>query len=106
MRDQARRAVAYVAGHLIAGRDSSSIYDVGVRAYFNFSGTVEEDNVSVYDHAEATHITGALPNLFHHGHRSHLTLDVDGQNFSGYDFLSGAHFSGHVSASSLALYDY
>jgi hypothetical protein len=110
MKDSTRVAVAYIAGRLISGQDSSSIYDYGVSKHFSFSGNVRGNDVSVYDHTLNCHITGfgvgTSISLFHYGNHKHITLEIKGNQFSGYDYDSGKHFSGTVSGNSISLYDY
>ena len=35
-----------------------------------------------------------------------MELELNGHNFTGYDYSSGSHFSGTVSGSGVSVYDY
>lgn len=106
MKDWTRRAVAYIAGRAIAGRDAGAIYDYAAGKHFIFSGTVNLNSYSVYDHGLRCHITGNPPSLYHFGNQKHLTLQIKGTEFSGYDYDTGKHFSGRVNGASISLYDH
>ncbi len=107
MKPHVRRGVAFVVRKAISGATSSSIYDYSESSHFHFSGTVSASSVSVYDHAEGCHVSGNLPNLFHHGDGRHIQLVIgNGQHFTGFDYGTGSHFSGRVSGRSVSLYDY
>src|SRR5437899_1531974 len=106
MNAHTRRAVAYIAGRLVTGTDSGSVYDYSAPGYFNFSGDVSEGNVNVYDYGQSCFVGGTLPSLYHYGNSRHLDLTVSGTDFEGYDYATGRHFSGSVSSASVSVYDY
>jgi hypothetical protein len=101
----ARRAVAYIAARLISGRQGSAIYDYSGTGYTHFSGSVGS-SVSIFDHSASAHISGPSQQFYHHGLNAHISLAVNGKNFSGYDYSSNSHFSGSVSQSNVTLYDH
>lgn len=101
-----RRAVAYIAGRMVAGSNSTHVYDYDSSKHFSFSGNADATKCNIYDHDRRCHVTGAPPSLYDYGNQKHLTLDVKGTEFSGYDYASGKHFSGRVNGNSIFLYDY
>ena len=106
MNASTRRAVAYIAGGIVAQFSRSHVYDHDASEHFAFSGAVGATSCNTYDHDRGCHITGSPPQLYDHGNQKHLTLEVKGQAFSGYDFDSQQHFSGRVNGSSITLYDH
>lgn len=105
MKDNTRRAIAYVALRA-AGKTGSSVFDYSVSSHFNFTGSVEEGRVSIFDYTSGCHITGNLPSLFHYGNGTHLSLKLDEGRFSGFDYGTSSHFSGTFSESRVSLFDY
>jgi hypothetical protein len=101
-----RRAVAYIAGRLVTGRNSNGIYDFDAGNHFNFSGTVEPGRVHIFDYTSSCHIGGSPGLLYHHGTGGHLNLKLRQGRINGYDFHSGAHFSGTVSGSKVSIHDF
>jgi hypothetical protein len=101
-----RRAVAYVAGRLVTGSESGAVYDYSESRHVNFSGTVSDQNVNVYDYDEGCFVSGSPASLYHYGDGQFIQLNVNGAQLSGYDYGSGQHFSGSVQANSVTVYDY
>jgi len=109
MREHTRRAVAYIAGCRIVGIQASAVYDYSAGRHFGFSGNVAGDGVSIYDYTARCHVGGSGQRtlcLYHYGNARHLSLEVDGHAFRGYDYDSNQHFSGTVNSRSVSLYDY
>jgi hypothetical protein len=106
MQSEPRRAVAYIAARLIGKRNGSAIYDyTSGGGYTHFSGSVG-GNVSLFDHSAGAHISGSAQQFYHHGTSAHITLSINGKNFSGYDYGSSSHFSGSVNQSNVTLFDH
>jgi hypothetical protein len=86
MHPNTRACVAYIAGKLITGSGSSSVYDYSQSRHINISGTVDVSHVGVYDHNRGCHFSGNLPNLYDYGRGAHVSLNINGTQFGGYDF--------------------
>jgi hypothetical protein len=101
--------VAYVASRLITKAESSFIFDFSAGGHRSMGGTVSEACINVYDFSEncqlTGHMTGGAFQLFHHGDRVHVSLEIFGQSFRGYDQNAGRHFSGVVSEPRVSLKD-
>ncbi|SEO06178.1 hypothetical protein SAMN05443254_1171 [Bradyrhizobium sp. OK095] len=59
-----------------------------------------------YDYEAGAHIGNSGSNLYHYGVGSHISLNVNGNKFSGYDYDGGHHFTGSVTGKTVNLYDY
>ena len=70
MTDELRRAIAFIAGNIIAGTNGSSVYDHAAGSHFNFSGELSAERVNVVDNARSSHISGTLSSLFDYAHPS------------------------------------
>lgn len=101
-----RACVAYVAGRLISGRQSSHVYDHSQSRHVSIGGSVSGSRVSVYDYDRGCHFGGSVGSLYDYGPGAHISLSVDGNRFRGYDYGDGCHYSGTVNGSSISIYDY
>lgn len=110
MRDDCRRAIAYIAGRLIGSLQAGAIYDFTEGHYHSFSGHVGLDKVSVFDYTASCYTTGTGESgrfsLFHYGSSAHVDMRVEENKFQGYDSASASRFSGTVTGKAIALYDH
>jgi hypothetical protein len=101
--------VAYVASRLISGAESSFIFDIAGPGHRSMGGTVNDKCVNVYDFSENCQLTGnssaGLFQLFHCGERVHITLEIRGTSFRGFDHGIGRHFSGTVNGPRISIND-
>ena len=105
MNRHTRTCIAFVAGSVISGIKASSIYDYDRSRHLNFSGTLSESNVQIFDYERSCHFGGRLPSLFDYGRNIDILLHIDKTSFSGCDYGDDEHFSGHASNGSISLYD-
>jgi hypothetical protein len=112
MKDHTRRAVAYIAA-IESGRRAATLFDYSEGRYFNFGGTFHANGLNVFDYESRCYISGTARSLFHYGNGRHITFNQepqhfnpDRQQFSGFDYDTGSHFSGTVAGSQITLYDY
>ena len=106
MKDHTRRAAAYIAGRLISGDRSGSVYDYSDSRHVSFSATLGNNNISAYDYDQSCYVTGNLPNLYHYGNSAYLSLKIQQKRFTGYDYDTSSHYSGQVNGRSISIYDY
>ncbi len=71
------RAAAIALAHTL-GRRVTHVHEYELSASCKIVASVRGRIVSGYDHGKHCYITGALPNLYHHGERSHLMLKPQG----------------------------
>ena len=93
MNPNTRACIAYVAAKLISGHGSSSIYDYSRSKHMSISGTVSESSVNIYVYERGCHFSGSPSNLYDYGRGSHVSLSISGNQFKGYDYGDGCHFS-------------
>lgn len=99
MNESIRRAVAYAAAGRVNAKFASSIYSYDAGHHTSMSES--------YDYDTSAHLSGTRSgSMYHCGAGAHISLDVSGQRFSGYDHSSGLHFTGEVSGRSVQLYDH
>ena len=101
-----RAGIAYIAGRLISGRQSNHVYDYSRGKHIAMSGSVETGQINLYDHGRGAHITGSGTQLFDQSEGCHVSLQLNGNQFSGFDYGAGRHFNGNVNGSNISLYDY
>ena len=104
-----RAVSAYVASRLISGAESSFIFDFSATGHRSMGGTVNETCVNVYDFSENCQLTGHMSNgsfqLYHYGEQVHISLEIIGESFRGYDHSTGRYFSGVVNGPRVSVKD-
>jgi hypothetical protein len=100
-----KRAVSYIAGRLISGSNSCSVFDPIHSAYFNYSGTVF-NNINIYDYTRSSYLTGDSNSIYDYGTGQYISLKIQGHQFSGYDYETCCYFKGSVNGNKINFYDY
>ena len=101
-----RACVAYVAGCIISGSDASHVYDNTRSTRVRVRGVIQGKAVEVFDYDRNCRFFGTLPKLIDYGRNTHVSLEITGKQFSGYDEGSSHYFVGSVSGRSVILHDY
>ena len=109
MKTGVRAVVAYVVGRLISGKESSSVYDFAANDYTSLGGHVSPSSVNVFDYTHRCNCSGGGNGrtliLFHYGVGKHVSLKLQADRFSGYDYDSESRFSGVVRHHLVRIYD-
>jgi hypothetical protein len=96
---------SFCAAKLISGAGSSSVYDYSQSRYINISGSVSHSSVT-YRPRRKCYFGGNPPSFYDYGRGVHVSLNINGDQFTGYDYGDRHHFSGTVSGNSVSIYDY
>jgi hypothetical protein len=99
-----------VAGRLVSGKNTNSVYDYGAGKHWTVTGTVSGSSINVYDFDRRCHISGSGGakqwNLYDFGRAAHISLKIESNGrFSGYDYATGTFYNGSVTGQSVTLYD-
>lgn len=106
MKPHVRAAAAAVALAHSLGRPIVRVYGHETSASCRITLAVRGRIVSGYDHTRHCYVTGALPNLYHHGEKSHLMLAPKGFGiYGGFDHDSTSHFLVKVTGSEAHMFD-
>ena len=110
MSDSTRARVAAIVAAASRDQDVFFVYDHVSGVHRNTSVYLGNGRVSGYDHGTSSYFfgyPGGSGNLdfFDLETTKHIRLKMTGNNFAGYDFHSGEHFSGTIDHSSVSLYD-
>ena len=106
MTDDLRRTVAYIAGRLVSGARSSAVYDYATGSYFQISGSVSDNHVSIYDYGRGCHVGGSTPSLYDYGNASFFEVKKHGSKVKGYDYASSTFYEATVNGRNVSVYDY
>lgn len=109
MQPKLRTTIAYIAGRLITGLNTWSIYDHLQSKSVSFEGTVAPNHVTVFSNDRGCYTSGPgeenVFDLYDYGAGHLIDLQVEGSSFRGYDDYTRSHFRGDVSKDRISLYD-
>lgn len=110
MNPNTRACIAAVAGRLISGSASTSVYDYAQSRHIIINGNISEAEIRLYDCDRQCYFSGSgsggTYTLYDHGAQAHVSLQIAEDQFRGYDYATKRHFSGTVNGNSVLLYDY
>lgn len=107
MKANVRAAVAAIIKAKATGNSTSAIYSYADSKHWQIQVSISGTSVQAYDYTSGCHIGGNIPNLYHYGQSSHVSLNDRGAGrFDGYDYGTSSHFSATVSGQSITIYDH
>jgi hypothetical protein len=106
LESELRACVAYIAGRLVSGRSSSSVYDYSQSKHTAIAGTVTNRQVAIYDYERGAYISGGAAQFYDYDEGCYISLQLTGNNFRGFDYGSASHFSGSVNGRNILMFDY
>src|SRR5512136_618037 len=100
MQPKLRPTIAYIAGRIITGLDTSSIYDHLQSKSISFEGTITPSFVNIFNNDRGCYTAGPreenILDLYDFGHLHLVDLQIEGNTFTGWDDLTSSHYSGEV----------
>jgi hypothetical protein len=109
MQPKLRTTIAYIAGRIITGLDTSSIYDHLQSKSVRFEGTITPSFVNIFNSERGCYTAGPreenILDLYDFGHLHLVDLQIEGNTFKGWDDLTPCHFSGEVNGDDISFYD-
>lgn len=106
MKHEKRRALAYIVGRIITGKEANAIFDYKNSQYFHFGGQVTSATINVFDYSRSSYLSGSPSSIYDYATGSYLSISLHQNGFDGFDYETSQHFSGSVNSNSINLYDY
>ena len=99
-----------MAARLIGGTDAKQITDHGRTLDVHMEGLVSNNAIDVYDFDGSGHLSGEKSEdgytLFDHDEEQYVDLNLDGEEFEGFDYATGTRYQGEVRERSVRIFDY
>ena len=109
MQPKLRTTIAFIAGRIITGLDTLSIYDHLQSKSVSFEASVTPTNIKVFSNDRGCYTAGPREenvfDLYDYGAQHLIDLQIDGNKFTGYDDYTPCHFSGEVNGDEISFYD-
>ncbi len=109
MQPKLRTTIAFIAGRVITGLDTSSVYDHFQSKSVDFEVSVSPSYIKVFNNDRGCYTAGPWEgnvfDLYDYGHQHLVDLQIDGNTFKGWDDLTPCHFSGEVKGEEISFYD-
>ena len=109
MQPKLRPTIAYIAGRIITGLDTSSIYDHLQSKSVSFEGTISPSFINIFSNDRGCYTAGPreenILDLYDFGYLHLIDLQIDGNTFTGWDDLTPGRFSGEVNGDDISFYD-
>jgi len=109
MQPNLRTTIAFIAGRIITGRNTLSIYDHLQSKSVSFEGTISPSFVNIFNTDRGCYTAGPreenICDLYDFGYLHLIDLQIDGNTFTGWDDLTPGRFSGEVNGDDISFYD-
>jgi hypothetical protein len=109
MQPKLRTTIAFIAGRIITGLDTSSIYDHLQSKTVSFEGTISPTFINIFSNDRGCYTAGPgeenIFDLYDFGHQHLVDLQISGSTFTGWDDLTPCAFRGEVNGEDISFYD-
>lgn len=109
MQPKLRTTIAFIAGRLITGLDTTSIYDHLQAKSVTFDGSVTPSFIKIFSNDRGCYTAGPgeenVFDLYDYGAGHLIDLEIKGNEFKGYDDYTPCHFRGEVKGDEISFYD-
>lgn len=111
MKPYQRAALALAVLKIENNSVKSSIYDFGESRYCNISGSVNPQEIKLYDYDRGAYFEGRFNgseySLYDYEHSEYISLKrKSNRKYEGYHYGSSSYYEITVSGSSISFYDY
>lgn len=106
MEKNKRTCVVAAIYTLVTQKCVNSVYDSNNGEYFLFSCQCSFGRISIYDYKRNNYMQGDVNQLFDYSTSSYISVQINGDSFSGYDYEKGNYFNGSINGNNIILYDY
>ena len=100
MRDELRARIAYVAARLIVDTSAKEIQDHARTVVVHIEGLVSRSTIDVFDFSSSCRLSGEQSedgfSLFDYDANQYVDLNLDGDDFEGFDYATGTRYTGEV----------
>lgn len=109
MQPKLRTTIAFIAGRIITGMETLSIYDHLQSKSVIFEGYIKPNFINIFNSDRGCYTAGPREennlDLYDFGHGHLIDLQINGNTFKGWDDLTPCHFSGEVNGEDISFYD-
>ena len=110
MRDDLRARIAYVAARLIISTNAKEIQDHARTTAIHIEGLVTDSAIDVFDFSPSCRLSGDKSedgySLFDYDANQYVDLNLDGEDFEGFDYATGTRYTGEVREQTVRIFDY
>jgi len=110
MRDDLRARIAYVAARLIISTNAKEIQDHTRTTAIHIEGLVSDSAIDIFDFSSSGRLSGDKSedgySLFDYDANQYVDLNLDGEDFEGFDYATGTRYTGEVRDQKVRIFDY
>lgn len=99
-----RACLAFIIGRA-KNSNIHSVYDFSRGRFCLFTSSGDIGNLQVLDHQRNCMLTGSLSGIFDFRNSSYMSINMNGNSFTGFDYGSSTFFSGNISGNVVTIYD-
>lgn len=106
MTPHARAMIAACAHAIIIGRKVAGIYDHAAGRHLRIAAESRGNRLQGLDGERDARFGGTLPDIFDHGDKTAITLEIEGATARGFDRNTGNFYAANVHERQVQLFDY